>query len=198
VEYTNHKMGRYYYGNINGKFWFGIQSSAPLDEYGGREIGCECFFRSCHCQCDDQEYSEDNTPLNDDYCQNCFKSLEEHKKAVADEYKEDHPDEEPDEEDLYLWEFGNMYNWEITRDEFKEHCEEHIERNKKWFHKYIKSMTFDKDGDYEYDFEYADDEEKLEKCDELGKLADLCFMKQVEAYFENEPEQEVCGWSAEY
>lgn len=32
-------MGRYYSGDIEGKFWFGVQSSAAADRFG--VIGCE-------------------------------------------------------------------------------------------------------------------------------------------------------------
>lgn len=30
-------MGRYYYGDINGKFWFGIQESDDASHFGGKE-----------------------------------------------------------------------------------------------------------------------------------------------------------------
>ncbi|MFT7087621.1 MAG: hypothetical protein ACJAZX_001059 [Rickettsiales bacterium] len=31
-------MGRYYTGDIDGKFWFGVQSSSAPSRFGGREI----------------------------------------------------------------------------------------------------------------------------------------------------------------
>jgi chromosome segregation ATPase len=30
-------MGRYYYGDINGKFWFGVQESTDAKHFGGKE-----------------------------------------------------------------------------------------------------------------------------------------------------------------
>ena len=31
-------MGRYYSGDIEGKFWFGVQSSTAADRFGGEEL----------------------------------------------------------------------------------------------------------------------------------------------------------------
>ena len=31
-------MGRYYSGDINGKFWFGVQSSDDADHFGGERV----------------------------------------------------------------------------------------------------------------------------------------------------------------
>jgi hypothetical protein len=54
-------MGRYYYGNISGKFWFGIQSS--LDP---QNLGCTYTnlyeYQICGCICDDKNIS---------YCMSC-------------------------------------------------------------------------------------------------------------------------------
>jgi len=35
---VNKKMGRYYSGDIEGKFWFGVQSSDDASFFGGEEI----------------------------------------------------------------------------------------------------------------------------------------------------------------
>lgn len=34
----NNKMGRYYSGDIDGKFWFGVQDSDDANHFGGEEI----------------------------------------------------------------------------------------------------------------------------------------------------------------
>lgn len=42
-------IGRYYFGDIDGKFWFGIQSSFAADRFGSsvvyeEEVGCYSYF----------------------------------------------------------------------------------------------------------------------------------------------------------
>lgn len=62
-------MGRYYSGSIEGKFWFGVQSSNDVENLisitsnppNMSWIGCGCHV----------EYEEDG------YCLNCYNSLEE-------------------------------------------------------------------------------------------------------------------------
>ena len=65
-------MGRYYTGNISGKFWFGIQSS-----YDPQNLGCTYSnvyeYQLCGCICDDKNIS---------YCMNCYDNEEEHKKDL--------------------------------------------------------------------------------------------------------------------
>ena len=46
-------MGRYYYGDIEGKFWFGVQSSDAADRFGS--IGCEPNYINYY-------YSKENLP----------------------------------------------------------------------------------------------------------------------------------------
>ena len=73
-------MGRYYYGAIEGKFWFAIQSSGMIKDYGGwvdkkqyNWCGSDCTCRADKC---------------DIYWSNCFGSFEEHKQAVLGEEEE--------------------------------------------------------------------------------------------------------------
>jgi hypothetical protein len=62
-------MGRYYYGNIEGKFWFGIQSSNAADRFG--VIGQPPDYLEYY-------FDEDNL----EECENEIKSIEE---KLADE-----------------------------------------------------------------------------------------------------------------
>ncbi|MFT6259365.1 MAG: hypothetical protein ACJA0S_001356 [Rickettsiales bacterium] len=54
-------MGRYYTGDIDGKFWFGIQSSNAPARFGGREI--EPSFIIYQFDQDDLETIEDEIKL---------------------------------------------------------------------------------------------------------------------------------------
>ena len=49
-------MGRYYDGDINGKFWFGVQSSNAADRFG--QIGCEPSYIDYYYDNDDLDEVE--------------------------------------------------------------------------------------------------------------------------------------------
>lgn len=77
-------MGRYYQGDINGKFWFGVQDSTDANHFGGSEIELldeetddlmelEYFFDK-----------EDLETINEGI-QTCIKDLGEYKQKL-DEY----------------------------------------------------------------------------------------------------------------
>ena len=76
-------MGRYYYGDIQGKFWFGVQSSDDAS-YFGVEPEYLHEFRDCGCHIEIYEEKHDGL-TNDLYCTECFSSLEEHREAVGEE-----------------------------------------------------------------------------------------------------------------
>jgi hypothetical protein len=72
-------MGRYYYGTISGKFWFGIQSSYDAENFKQQLLpneGIEYYIYYV-CGCD----VEDNT-LN--YCHDCFSDYEDHINGMDD------------------------------------------------------------------------------------------------------------------
>ena len=46
---TRNNMGRWYNGNINGKFWFGIQDSCCIEELGGVVENPERNWNGCGC-----------------------------------------------------------------------------------------------------------------------------------------------------
>ena len=85
-------MGRYYSGQISGKFWFGVQSSTDATN-----LGCNpkhiINYHACRCQAEDIfiEDTDDNEELDqykNNYCTNCFGSFEEHMQEI----KEDEPE----------------------------------------------------------------------------------------------------------
>ena len=55
-------MGRYYYGDINGKFWFGVQSSTDASNFGGEAEELYCW--SC-CRMQGDLTAEDLGKLNE-------------------------------------------------------------------------------------------------------------------------------------
>ena len=187
-------MGRYYYGNIGGKFWFGIQSSAPLKDYGATELGQFCYFKVCGCKVGDGDLFNDGEQPNDNlYCEACYNSFEEHKNA-CDEY-------EFEGDDDVLWETDNMYEWEISRDAFDEYCVPYINQHKDLVNSVIE-IEFEDDSDvcnYEIKFKIDANGNELKIKKEYEEIfADYCFMKQVEKYFDDNITSDVCSWSAEY
>lgn len=78
-------MGRYYWGDINGKFWFGIQSSTDAENFGA--VAQEFYCWDC-CQEDATSYDLDkinDCPNNCHECENCNteQKCDEHTNTVC-------------------------------------------------------------------------------------------------------------------
>ena len=77
-------MGRYYQGDINGKFWFGVQDSTDANHFGGSEI--ELLDEETD-ELMELEYFFDKEDLEtiNEGIQTCIKDLGEYKQKL-DEY----------------------------------------------------------------------------------------------------------------
>ena len=73
-------MGRYYSGQISGKFWFGIQSSVDACNFGAAPEHV-INYHVCGCTYEPNENENDETQ----YCRDCFESCEQHKQEIIDE-----------------------------------------------------------------------------------------------------------------
>ena len=69
-------MGRYYNGDIEGKFWFGIQGSDDIENLISIEPYTFYIWKICNCAAN----IEDN-----DYCSDCYESKNEHIEEAIDE-----------------------------------------------------------------------------------------------------------------
>jgi hypothetical protein len=76
-------MGRFYSGDINGKFWFGIQSSYDISNLLDIEPNVVLEWYGCRCTLHDDNNEDDK------YCVECFNSEEEFLAAAADDMKMD-------------------------------------------------------------------------------------------------------------
>jgi hypothetical protein len=71
-------MGRYYSGDIEGKFWFGTQDSTDASNFGVDPLvqydyqGCQC------CATDDVDDCQTEEELTALYCSSCYDSMEDH------------------------------------------------------------------------------------------------------------------------
>lgn len=72
-------MGRYYSGDIEGKFWFGVQSSDDADFFGGQQL--EPSFI-------DYSFSADDIPTIEEGIAKCVKALGENRSKLDSFFSE--------------------------------------------------------------------------------------------------------------
>ena len=67
-------MGRFYSGDINGKFWFGIQSSDDISNLLDIDTEMVCEWYGCGCM-----FHDDNNDNNEDneYCIECYNNKDD-------------------------------------------------------------------------------------------------------------------------
>ena len=83
-------MGRYYWGDIEGKFWFGVQSSSDVENLINitAQPG-SLVWHGCGCVVDfDQK--------NDTYCKDCYESKEDFLDEMGEDFEGDPYDELPE------------------------------------------------------------------------------------------------------
>lgn len=97
-------MGRFYNGDISGKFWVGIQPSDDISNLVNYMPKDSYNWKSCGCSLELDE--EEN------YCVDCFSSLEEHIQAAKDEDNYD---------DNVLWCEEQQFIYCLNK---YEHCQE--------------------------------------------------------------------------
>jgi len=67
-------MGRFYDGDIQGKFWFGIQNSDDVENLVTITGNTEYSWHACNCVAE----------LDEDYCRHCYETKEEHIEAAVE------------------------------------------------------------------------------------------------------------------
>jgi hypothetical protein len=176
-------MGRYYYGMITGKFWFGIQSSNDAEEFGG--VASKVYeYECCHC------CAEIDIIINKNYCCGCYDSFEEHLSAAIDDGQIDEGSK--DKPNVLITETDTIdISFEAGQ---LEEVQKHIAEYEKVVLPLIKKFTMNKDENYEYDYELVDEPiimsksgltfvDKSEKTipeETLALIARWCLAKQVE------------------
>lgn len=76
-------MGRFYNGDINGKFWFGVQSSDDISNLLDIDSDMVCEWYGCGCTLHDDN-NEDN-----EYCIECFNNKEDFLLNASEEMEAD-------------------------------------------------------------------------------------------------------------
>lgn len=162
-------MGRYYSGDIGGKFWFAIQDSWDA-EYFGREPEEVYLFHYCSCYAPIDDIGNDKA-----FCENCFNSFEEHMKECED-----------------------TKTWHVSDAEAKFRFEEEdiddvlskISELEQSVGKYMESYTIRDSGEIEYIYTLTSDVQK----ESLPLIARLCLGKQIAYCLEK---RGVCTFYAE-
>jgi hypothetical protein len=73
-------MGRFYSGDISGKFWFGVQSSDDISELVSYIPIQNYIWKACGC------YVDEDIPLPEGtYCKGCYDSIDAHILEVKEE-----------------------------------------------------------------------------------------------------------------
>ena len=170
-------MGRYYYGAIEGKFWFAIQCSSMIENYGGWINHDQMNWCGCSCP----------AYYGDPYCGSCFSDFDDHKQAVL-------------EDDIELEEDGSIPtqeeccpDMEISRDAFEETALPFISEKESLCKEWLEEFEISDEEGHEY-------EETIKNgCPEhyLSTIADWCMLKQIQKYFDNNPEEDECQFSGE-
>jgi hypothetical protein len=92
--------------------------------------------------------------------------------------------------------------WEFHREDFELNGIAFINQHQELFDKYINKITFDvEEMNYEYELEWRTGDDGKDIAREIGEsviLADLCMLKQIEHFFNENPDEDTCCWDAEY
>ena len=74
-------MGRFYSGDIEGKFWFGVQDSDDVENLVTITPNTDYSWKACNCCAE----------VDEDYCRQCYETKEEHIEAAieAEEYEDE-------------------------------------------------------------------------------------------------------------
>lgn len=159
-------MGRWYYGDIHGKCWFGVQSSSDASNFGV-EPTKEYRFRGCGC------LYEPNNPYKMDkmaFC-SCYNSYEEHMEEIKDYIEDVDPDNHK------TWHIGDCIYYDFTEDNLLQVQEVVKELDEEIGH-YMKNFTLanTKGNGITYTFEITDKRIGKKKQE---KIARLCLGLQI-------------------
>jgi hypothetical protein len=161
-------MGRYYSGEIEGKFWFGTQDSLDASHFG-IEHDVVYVFRECHCRIVEDKDIE--ALDNSSFCQDCYSSLEEHRQAIADEEGEGEG-----EEQVLTW---KECDYEVDYHFQEEHIPIVQEKVHELYAKVGQYMDSYAIVHHDFSLEYTFDLPKDVDEDEQILLARLCLGKQI-------------------
>ena len=152
-------MGRYYHGQIAGKFWVAIQCSLDASNFGV-EPTQEYEFEGCGCYVD-----ADITPDKYTYCQ-CYKSLKDHLSAIEDPHA-------PAQVAMLTWRPTGFVNYSFGPDTL-EIVREKVQMLETRYGSRIKTYVLDKENNFQYEVETY--ELSKNSCEFVARL---CLGRQI-------------------
>jgi hypothetical protein len=159
-------MGRWYYGDISGKCWFGVQDSNDASNFGVEPTDEYTFF-GCGCTYEPENPKEEDKMA---FC-TCYESYEEHMEDI----KEDLEDMDPDDRQTWHSESSICYYF---KEEDLPKVQEVVKKLDKEVGHYLKDYVLEEDqGEgITYDFEFSN---KLLGKKKHEKIARLCLGLQI-------------------
>ena len=161
-------MGRYYYGDIAGKFWFACQSSYDAENIGGIVSVGRMVYMICNCEYEHSAHK---------YCHICYDSYEEHLKDL----REDDfitKDNIPGDNQPLIWKNSEV---DCYFDEGSlEIVEEHIKTLYEKIGHLIEDFTMEnEENSYEYDIDWNEEYLDIDTKKEEELVARYCLARQV-------------------
>ena len=185
-------MGRFYHGDINGKYWVAVQSSACMENYGGKNLGSEATFACCGCSVHNKNGDPYIFEMDDScfglpekiYCWNCYDSYEEH---IAEIHEENGMDE--GENTYYV---DQEIHYSMNQDDFEEYALPFIKKHRCLWERFVEKIEFNED----FEIDNVTFKNHLEE-ETKSIIADLCMLKQIQHYFKETGDYQ-CDWVGEY
>ena len=156
ISYT---MGRNYYGDINGKFWFACQCSTDASNFGVMPTEVYYYY-VCGCK------AESDTQ----FCNMCYQNFDEHLDAYIEEYE--------NQTDILIEKDYYIINFEFDDDDDLQRVQDILTEMKYQKPNLIDDLQLvidDGDRGYEYTIEWDDNENEND-----GFVARYCLGRQIE------------------
>ena len=169
-------MGRYYCGQISGKFWFGVQCSNDASYFGVKHTDVVQYL-VCGCELDAgliehiTNGNEISISINSIglFCRDCFESIDEHKRAMLED------DIDYDENTWRIADNEVYYEFEVRHINI---VHAHVQQLEFFVGKYMESYIIKDNGDNSEITYYYKCPEEL-SAEELILVARLCLGKQI-------------------
>jgi len=164
------KMGRYYSGSIEGKFWVGLQSSNDIENLINIQANePKLLWIGCNCYIEDE---------NDEYCKDCYDSLEDFLDKEGENIENGIHFYE-DNEIVYEIDEGHLQELNETLTTIEESFDVQL---KELCNKLPNNLQNAFDGHFSEITTYVSEKENQS----LGKMATYCLGRQIKACLENE------------
>ena len=166
ISFILQRMGRFYTGDICGKFWFAVQSSNDA-EYFGAEPNMEYTFFGCGCSATDFEMDEEP------YCKWDYESYEDHMNQTVED-RSYHQQMEDKNRTFYE---SNEIRYEFSKEDLPT-VNKKVKYLEKKYSKFIETYNIKEDGEQDgigFDMKMTGNPSQ----EEITYVAQLCLGRQI-------------------